>query len=454
MHDQTIIAQCTPQGAGALALLRLSGDDAWVIADGISRLPAKKRLLDQPTHTIHYGHIVDETGAIIDQVLFLLMRGPHSFTGEDTVEITTHNNPLIIQATIAAAINRGARLAHAGEFSKRAVLNNKIDLLQAEAINELIGAQTQQALKQSLSQVEGTLSGWISSITDQLIHALALTQASFEFLDEENISFADQIEQIIKQVLGRIAELKKSFGYQNQLRSGIRIALIGSVNAGKSSLFNALLNSPRAIVSPQAGTTRDVIEATLQTDGINWLLIDTAGLRRTDDLIEHEGIRRSRIEAQKADIILLILDSSRTLSREEEIIYQELLAAHKEKIILVYNKIDCQKEPFPFADQSFLAISSQSRSNVDHLKQAIGTRAKQLFNQMPTTFLINERHHAIILRLENDLRALHQTMKVSIAYEIIAYHLQNAIALASELTGKSVSEAAMDQVFHHFCVGK
>src|SRR4030095_14785912 len=236
-HD-IIIAQCTPHGSGAIALLRLSGDNAVTIADAISSLPDGKKLSTQLTHTIHYGWVIDAHGNHIDQVLFLLMRAPHTFTGNDTVEITCHNNPFIIQNILSAAIAAGARLAQEGEFSRCAVENNKIDIIQAEAINDLIHANTQLALKQSLSQLRGSFTQYISAIEKQLIKALALSEASFEFIDEEHMEFNLQIKEIIDEILTTSTTLKTSFNQQQQIRQGIRIAIIGSVNAGKSSLFN------------------------------------------------------------------------------------------------------------------------------------------------------------------------------------------------------------------------
>ena len=276
--EQTIIAQCTPAGAGAIALLRMSGDDAITIADSIAQLTSKIKLSDCATHTIHYGWVTDQDGNHIDQVLFLLMKAPRTFTGQNTVEITCHNNPFIIEQIIAQTIAYGARIADKGEFSRRAFLNGKIDLVQAEAINELIHANTQQALKKSLSQVEGSLSHWIETIQTELFKARAYCEASFEFIDEE-INFAPQIKENIKNILSTITQLKKSFDQQSQIRQGLRIALIGSVNAGKSSLFNALLGKDRAIVTNIAGTTRDVIEAGVYRDGNYWTFVDTAGLR-------------------------------------------------------------------------------------------------------------------------------------------------------------------------------
>ncbi|MDP3889414.1 MAG: tRNA uridine-5-carboxymethylaminomethyl(34) synthesis GTPase MnmE, partial [bacterium] len=322
--QEAIIAQCTPRGSGAVALLRISGINAIEIVTRISKLTSNKTLSELPSHTIHYGFIVDNSGMHIDQVLFLLMLAPKTFTGQDSVEITCHNNPFIVEQIISLAIEKGARLADPGEFTKRAVLNNKIDLIQAEALNELIHANTQMSLKQSLSQLEGSFSNWITTIEQELFKALALCQASFEFIDEE-ITFDDQIKQIINKTLETITSIKNTFDKQQYIRQGIRIAIIGSTNIGKSSLFNALLQQERAIVTNIAGTTRDVIEAGAYKNGNYWTLIDTAGLRKTNNTIEQEGIKRSFEQADLADIILLVFDGSCTLTKHEQIVYQQLL---------------------------------------------------------------------------------------------------------------------------------
>lgn len=449
--EQIIIAQCTPRGSGALALLRISGTDAISLTDRFARLSADKTLEKEPSHTIQYGRIVDTNGQAVDEVLFLLMRTPKTFTGQDTVEITCHNNQFIIEQIIQIAIAHGARLAQEGEFTKRSVLAGKIDLVQAEAINELIHAQTQMALKKSLEQLGGSLSAWLVHIEQDLLKAVALSEASFEFLDEE-MEFASDITTLITTITSTIASLKKTFSQQQQIRQGIRIVLIGAVNAGKSSLFNALLNQERAIVNEQAGTTRDVIEAGLYKQGNYWTLVDTAGLRQTDDSIEQEGIARSFEQAHQADIILLTCDSSRIPTEQEKIVYSQLHQKYESKIITTYTKSDTSILSIP-ADA--IAVSSKNKSNITLLEQALEYKIATLFNAIESPFLLNQRQFNLLLTLENKLMHVMIVLnKKPVAYELLSIHLQECIAHLCELSGKTISEAGMDMVFREFCVGK
>lgn len=460
VDEQTIIAQCTPRGSGAIALLRISGTSAIIVADAITQLASGKKLTDLSSHTIHYGTIIDQNKNQIDSVLFMLMHGPRTFTGQDTVEITCHNNQFIIEEIISLAINAGARLAQEGEFTKRAVINGKIDLVQAEAINELIHAQTQMALKQSLAQLSGSFSSWLAGIEMELMKALAFCQASFEFLDEE-IELGGPIAGMINGIKHSITEIKKTFNQQQQIRQGVRVALIGSVNAGKSSLFNALLNQQRAIVNAQAGTTRDSIEAGLYKNGNFWTLVDTAGLRQTHDAIEQEGIRRSFEEAHKADIILLAHDSTCELSEEEKTVYGQLQEKYANKIICVYTK--CDDTSFDIKSSTFIQdvnkeeifVSSKTKNNIDTLEQMIQQKIATLFADIASPFLLNQRQHNLLLALENKLIEIEAILNSKqIAYELLAIHLNDAIAHLAELSGKEISETSMDMIFREFCVGK
>lgn len=450
--DQPIIAQCTPRGSGAIALLRLSGTGALEVASKVSKLADGQLLQEKSTHTIHYGWVVDADKKPIDQVLFMLMRGPKTFTGQDTVEITCHNNQFIIDAIIEQILAHGARLADHGEFTRRAVNAGKLDLIQAEAINDLINANTQLGLKKSLAQLQGSFSEHIELLEQELIKALALSEASFEFIDEE-MEFGPQIAQIIDNLINSIAQLKKSFDQNQQLRQGIRIALIGSVNAGKSSLFNALLGKARAIVTPIAGTTRDSIEAGISKQDSYWTLVDTAGLRHTDDVVEQEGIKRSFEQAHMADIILLVYDASRMLTAQEDAVYTKLYEQYAHKIITVFNKSDCASQNVIIPEHALLA-SNTNQNSIIHIEQTIATKAANLFAHLDSPFLLNQRHYKLLLALEKQLQEIRITLNSPIAYEILSIHLNDAIVQISELTGKTISEAGMDKIFREFCIGK
>lgn len=454
-HDEeTIVARCTPAGSGALALIRLSGINAIGIADRFAHLASKRRLADLPTHTIHYGWVTDGHGAKIDQVLFLLMRGPQTFTGQDTIEITCHNNPFIIQEIIQQALMHGARSAQEGEFSRRSVINNKIDLIQAEAINELISAQTQHALKKSLATLEGTFSNYLVALEKELLKALAFCEASFEFIDEE-IEFGERISAIITDVLDRINTLKKTFDQQQQIKNGIRVALIGAVNAGKSSLFNSLLGKDRAIVTPIAGTTRDAIEAGIYANGTYLTLIDTAGLRQTDDIVEQEGIKKSFAQSHEADIILLVFDGSRLQTSQEEAVYQKIIEDHAKKILFVKTKADLPPQPITILHaRPCIEISNTTKENLGRLEHALHEKIGQLFADLDSPYLLNARQFNLLVALEKKLQEIQPKLAHPVQYELISYHLNDAIAHMAQLTGKSISEAGMDMVFREFCVGK
>ena len=452
-QEETIIAQATSKiGAGALALIRLSGIDCYDIMDSITVLASKKKLSQASTHTIHYGFIKNSDQEPIDYVLFFVMNSPKTFTGEHTLEITCHNNPFIIEAIIAEAVKAGARIAQEGEFSRRAVHNKKIDILQAEAINDLIAANTQYALKKSLSQLEGSLSAWLALCEERLLKAFAFCDASFEFLDEE-VSFSPFIKNLLEEIVEEIQKNKKSFNQQESIRQGIRIALIGSVNSGKSSLFNALLGNARAIVTSQAGTTRDTLEAGIYKSSMYMTLIDTAGLITTQDVIEKEGIKRSFQEAHKADIILLVFDGSRLITEEEESVYADLSASYAHKIIKIQNKSDLYGLSKDL-DTDFLKTSTVTQAGIVELEALIMEKIQTLFDSLDSPFLLNKRHHAILISLEEKIREIISLLDSAVQYEIVSYHLKDALVLISELTGKSISEKGMDLIFKQFCVGK
>ena len=452
--EQVIVAQATPQGAGAIAMLRVSGNRAVEVVDAIAHVPGHKKLVDQDSHTIHYGWIVDKTGQHVDQVLFLLMRAPKTFTGENVVEITCHNNQFLIEQIIDIIIQAGARLADQGEFTRRAVLHGKVDLVQAEAINELIHAQTSQALKQSLRQLEGSFSSWIANIEKQLIHIVAYCEASFEFLDEE-ISFELQIKERLRLVQVDVAQVLATFDKRQYVTQGVRIALVGSVNAGKSSLFNALINRQRAIVTDIAGTTRDTIEAGVYSEGAFVTFVDTAGLRDSDDVVEKIGIDRSFQEVTSSDLILMVFDATASYNQEEIYVYQSIAQQHADKIIFVQNKIDAGNNTLPFLkSEDVIAISVLQHKNVDQLRMKIDEKINALMHLGQSPCLLNKRQYTLLLLLESELELIKKNIATRIDYELLVVLVNDAIAKLSELTGKTVTEDALNAIFREFCVGK
>lgn len=457
-HDQTIVALCSPQGAGAIGLIRLSGRNVFDIADQFCILATKQKLSQQQTHSISYGWVIDPQGEHVDQVLFLLMRAPRTFTGQDVIEITCHNNSFLIEKIIDRAIACGARLAGNGEFTQRAVLFGKIDLLQAEAINDLIHAQTAESLKYSLQQLQGSLSSWIGQIENSVLEILAYCEGSFEFLDEE-MEFASDVEIRLVQLIEKIEKLLATFPKQQYIKEGIKIALIGSVNAGKSSLFNCLLNKNRAIVTPIAGTTRDSIEAGFFHEGEFFTFVDTAGIRKTDDAIEQEGIDRSFQQAAHGDIILLVVDSSTVWTSETQAAYQAILQQYGSKIIVVQNKTDLKISQMLDFDGPVVQVCAKdidgSAQGIQDLYKVIQRKAAQLKGSDAISCLLNKRQHDLLVTFLQQLRhILPMVQKRKIDYELISYHLHQALQALSEMTGRNISQAAFDKVFDTFCVGK
>ncbi|MDQ5941136.1 MAG: tRNA modification GTPase, partial [Candidatus Dependentiae bacterium] len=390
----TIVASCTAPGAGALALLRLDGSAALQVAQAIARTHSSNSLIAANSHSIVYGHVVDVDGASIDQVLFLVMRGPRTFTGNDIVEITCHNNPFIVAAILARACAVGARSARPGEFTQRALMNGKIDLLQAEALHDLIMAPSAAAAKLSLAQLEGSLSRVVFQIEEQLFGLAVMIEASFEFSEEEHIDldFDAIVRGRLAELLQFIATIDAGEGLQH-IREGVKVALVGTVNAGKSTLLNALVGRNRAIVSDRPGTTRDSIEAGVTMGGYALTYVDTAGLRETVDAIEQEGISRSRSAAAEADLILLVCDGSAALPPDVLAEYKVLLEQYSRRAVVVLTKADQGQAPswVPADHAAVLSISAHTGQGVGELRETIFGRVKELYESIGTTFLLNQR---------------------------------------------------------------
>ncbi len=460
--QQAIVALCTPRGSGAIALIRISGQNALTVASSLARLSSLQQLSAASTHTIHHGFVIDpQTEEQIDEVLFLVMKAPRTFTGEDTVEITSHNNPFIIERIIDLAVQAGARAARPGEFTKRAFQHGKMDLIQAEALNDMIHAQTELALKQSQAQMHGTLSNALTGIELQLVAVLGYVEATFEFLDEEqrDLDFAAAIAKRINAIHTGIIALKQHFALQKQVKQGVRVALVGSVNAGKSTLFNALVGQERAIVTDIPGTTRDSIEASVYKQGAFWLFIDTAGIRQTDDVVEKKGIERSFSAVQEADVVLLVVDAARVMTTQETEVYDQLLTLAGDKALVVFNKIDAASSLskttlFQPKNYPLFNVSAKKNDGLAVLQTAVEERVQALFAQAKSPYLLNQRQFKLLTEIQFDLEAIAKTFVDGVHYELLAYHVKELLEKVSELTGKNVTEQMLDMVFGEFCVGK
>jgi tRNA modification GTPase len=484
MLDDTIAAIATPLGEGGLAVIRLSGPGAMAVADR-SFVPAGKHSLKPsaaPTHTIQYGKI-EHAGRTVDEVLVLVMRGPRTFTREDVVEITCHGGILAAKLVLDTVLANGARLAEPGEFTKRAFLNGRIDLTQAEAVADLIHARTELSLAAANEQLAGKLSQRINQLRDELMEALAHVEAYIDF-PEEDIA-PDAREQLLARLERGVEFIDALLRTANEgqiLRRGIRTAIIGRPNVGKSSLLNQLLGHDRAIVSPIAGTTRDTIEETANIRGLPVVFIDTAGLREAGDSIEQEGIRRSRQTVAQADLILHVFDVSEPFTGADEDYLKQF--AHKKRII-VRNKIDLASRlafppdnpsgfesqhadsPNPLPDRSpspasqrlgdspVVDISALTSQGIEALKDAIKDLvwAGEIKAEM-LQVMINSRHQDALRRAREAATRTLDALRGDLTLELVAFDLRLAVNAVGEVVGKTATEDLLDRIFSQFCIGK
>jgi tRNA modification GTPase len=456
--DDTIAAIATPLGEGGLAVIRLSGAQALAIADK-SFLPVGKnsrKPSSAPTHTIHYGKIVDGD-RVIDEVLLAVMRAPRTFTREDTVEITCHGGILPAKLVLDGVLKNGARPAEPGEFTRRAFLNGRIDLAQAEAVADLIHSRTELAQAAANEQLAGKLSRRINQLRDDLLHTLAHVEAHIDFPDEDIApDTRDKLLQRLDDGVRFMDELLRTADEGQLLRRGIRAAIVGRPNAGKSSLLNQLLGRDRAIVSPVPGTTRDTIEETANIRGLPVVFIDTAGLREARDEIELEGIRRSHESLQKAEFILHVLDASEPLTREDE---KYLAEFSEKKRIFVLNKADLPKklelESPVTRHPSPVTVSSLTGQGIEALKDAIKELAwsGEIKAEM-LQVMINSRHQDALNRARAATDRTIAALRGAATLELVAIDLRIAVAAVGEIVGKTTTEDLLDSIFSTFCIGK
>jgi len=455
-HADTIAAIATPLGEGGLAVIRVSGPRALLVADSCF-VPRGKHSLTlgaAPTHTLQYGHI-QRHGKVVDEVLAAVMRAPRTFTTEDTVEITCHGGLLPARLVLDALLECGARLAEPGEFTRRAFLNGRIDLAQAEAVADLIHSRTELALAAANEQLAGKLSARINQLRDDLVKTLAHVEAHIDFPDEDIApDTRAQLLSRLEQAETFIRDLLRTANEGQVLRRGVRAAIVGAPNAGKSSLLNLLLGRDRAIVSPVPGTTRDTIEETANVRGLPVVLIDTAGLRDSHDAIEAEGVRRSRESFARAELILHVLDASEPLTDSQQ---TQLAEFAGKKRILVRNKSDLPRrlELPGELSKDVVDISCLTGAGLELLKDAIKAaiwsgeiRAEML------EAMINSRHQDALRRACEGVSRTADALGTGATLELAALDLRIAVNAVGEVVGKTTTEDLLDSIFSQFCIGK
>lgn len=450
MKEDTIIALATPPGVGAISIIRLSGDDCINIVDIFFK--GKSKISEAKTHTVHYGKIVGEEFGVIDDVLVTIFKSPNSYTGEDSVEISCHGNPFIVQNIINLFLSTDkVRLAEPGEFTKRAFLNNRIDLSQAEAVLDVIHSRTEASFRGARNQLDGLLSQKVDYLRKSIINALSFIELELDFA-EEDIEFIDNSELLKKldEIIIEIDSLLESYNFGKVIRDGVNVALVGKPNVGKSSILNYLLKESRAIVSDIPGTTRDIIREEISIDGILFKLYDTAGLRESQDVVEKEGIYRSREAVKNADIVLFIED---VLQGESKELYYDLLNyTNPEKIIKVTNKIDLNSN-YPLT--SDIKISAKTGEGIGKLIKKLKemTFGGDYYTEK-TVLVSNLRHYNCLRKSREHLMNAHTSVINKLSGEFISVDLRNATLSLGEIIGEVTSDDVLNNIFMQFCIGK
>ncbi len=459
--DDTIAAIATPVGVGGISVIRISGPGALDVADRVFR--GAKHLCDMPGYSVLLGRIVDGSGRLVDEALATVFREPHSYTGEDAVEISCHGGILVTHAVLDAVLHAGARQAGPGEFTKRAFLNGRIDLAQAEAVSDLIAAQSSRAQATSLEQLEGKLGERISGIRTLMVDLCALLEIDLDFTEEGlDLVSRQEVNQRIDQADALLTEMSDSFAFGRIEREGVRVVLAGKPNAGKSSLFNALLREDRAIVTEVPGTTRDVLEENITLSGLLFRLMDTAGLRDAVDIPEQEGVRRTRSRAQHADILIIVVDVTECRDTREACAAISLPES-VQNVLVVFNKrdllngsgppnVDFGKGAIPCAQ---LSVSATTGDGLNELRKrlidlALGDRG--LANT--SVHVTNRRHWEALTRARSSLSIARESLKRGETNEFVAFDLREAIEALSEITGEVTNEEILNNIFSRFCIGK
>jgi tRNA modification GTPase len=442
----TIAAVATAPGEGAIAVIRISGPQAFEVAEKIFSRP----IAHFKTHTAHYGNILKSDRTVLDSVLLLVMKGPRSYTGEDSVEISCHGGHLITQQVLARVFEAGARPAKPGEFSLRAYLNGKLDLAQAEAVQQLISAKSTQALENAERQLEGALSEKITQFQKAITDIAAILEAWVDFPEEDlEFSSMEEIIKALEQIVASMQKLQNTFHNGKMVNESINLCLLGAPNVGKSSLLNALLGKDRAIVTPIAGTTRDLIEEDFTLGRLHFKITDTAGIRETDEPVEKEGIRRSQIASQQSDLILLLLDASKPLNEQDQTLLDQ---SSKNKTLVVWNKTDIAH---PSNQLEGVCISALKKTGLEDLEKAIEAIIWENGAPAKDEILITKmRHfHALGNAIDACCKVI-EGLRLGVSAEFVASDMRAALNELGTIIGTNVTEDILSAIFSKFCLGK
>lgn len=462
VDDDTIAAIATPMGEGGIAVIRISGDEAFAIADKGFR--GKIPLGDSASHTVHFGEYCGKDGVPIDQIVATVYRAPHSYTAENIVEISCHGGPYVTRRILESLLSSGARAAEPGEFTKRAFLNGRIDLAQAEAVADIIHSRTEQSQKTSIEQLEGKFSSRINELREKLIKTCSLLELELDF-SEEGLEFVDKINIInsIHEIKSYLKTLIESYSIGKIIRDGIKIVIAGKPNVGKSSIMNCLLNENRAIVTEIPGTTRDVIEENIVHNGILFKLVDTAGIRTSPDIVESEGIKRANQQLRSADIIMLILDPTQGFNGDDEFIIKNILKLDQSiKILFVQNKIDLDVAPIDitsYPKYSLVKCSAKTGEGINGLLSALQElsvgRGGNLPGDADSGFVItNLRHKERMEEALDSLSCAKNSIDSGMSNELIAVDIRAALNYLGEIIGVVSSDDILNNIFSKFCIGK
>ncbi|MCJ7466318.1 MAG: tRNA uridine-5-carboxymethylaminomethyl(34) synthesis GTPase MnmE [Maribacter sp.] len=464
IQNDTIIALATPSGAGAIAIIRLSGAAAVTLASRFYTSGGSKALSEQKSHTVHLGNLVDGE-KMLDEALFTIFKGPHSYTGEDVVEISCHGSPYIQQQIIQLFLRNGCRMAEAGEFTLRAFLNGKFDLSQAEAVADLIAAENAASHQIALQQMRGGFSNEIKRLRDELLQFASLIELELDFA-EEDVAFADreQFREYLTKIQDVLKRLIGSFAVGNVIKNGIPVAIVGEPNVGKSTLLNALLNEERAIVSEIAGTTRDTIEDEITIGGIGFRFIDTAGIRDTQDVIEGMGIQRTFMKIEKAQVVLYLVDGEVLIRQGKEI---ERLKGELDKIqkkfpnkmlITLVNKIDSltieQQNSIKKHFEAAHLIAAKSGFGIEELKTILLEFVNLGTLNSRGAIVSNTRHYDALLKALEAIEHVRTGMNEDLSGDLLAIDVKDALYHLGEITGEVTNDELLGNIFANFCIGK